>query len=84
MSELTEQARMRAGLPFDTRDSELIEAHHRCRALLAQYNRSASRDGDGRTAILGQLLGGVDAGVTDSLPPHVFAAGNPCRVIRSL
>lgn len=54
---------MLAGEFYDSRDPELLANAHRARALLARYNTTPSTDGDARTAILAELLGGVGEGV---------------------
>lgn len=48
---------------FDTRADDRMAQHHRTRALLAQYNSSASDDTAARAGLLGAVLGRCDAGV---------------------
>lgn len=50
---------MLQGEPYNSRDPELLALAHRARALLRRYNASESTDGDGRRALLGELLGSV-------------------------
>jgi maltose O-acetyltransferase len=54
---------MLAGEFYNSRDPELLAMAHRARVLLAEYNASASTDGEHRRAVLTQLLGGVSEGV---------------------
>jgi maltose O-acetyltransferase len=59
----TERDRMLAGEFYNSRDPELLDTAHRARCLLAEYNASPSSDGEGRLALLRQLLGAVGDGV---------------------
>jgi maltose O-acetyltransferase len=59
----SERDRMLAGEFYDSRDPELVAMAHRARALLAEYNASASTDGAARHALLARLLGAVGEGV---------------------
>lgn len=47
---------MLAGEPYSSRDPELIEQYHRCRALLKEFHALDSRDLDGRARVLGSLF----------------------------
>jgi maltose O-acetyltransferase len=58
----SELDRMLAGEFYDSRDTELLAMAHRARALLAEYNGSASTDAARRRALLTQLFGDVGEG----------------------
>lgn len=61
---MTERAKMRAGLPYDSRDPELLALYRRLRPLLRRYNdEGMEMDGPARTALLRQMLGAVGEGV---------------------
>ena len=70
---------MLAGEFYDSRDPELLASAHRARALLARYNATPSTDGDARTAILAELLGGVGEGVWIE-PPFFCDYGREIRI----
>lgn len=53
---MTEEQKMLAGEPYSSRDPELIEQYHRCRALLKEFHALDSRDLDGRRRVLGSLF----------------------------
>jgi maltose O-acetyltransferase len=55
----SERERMLAGDFYDPRDPELLAMAQRTRALVARYNATASADGDGRRALLEQVLGAI-------------------------
>ncbi|HMQ49068.1 MAG TPA: sugar O-acetyltransferase [Saprospiraceae bacterium] len=54
---MTEKQKMLAGLPYHSRDPELIAMYHRARALMQAYNQLDSRDLEQRKFLLEQLLG---------------------------
>ncbi|MDW3193989.1 MAG: sugar O-acetyltransferase [Cytophagales bacterium] len=60
---MTEREKMLAGLPYDSRDAELLEMYHTARATMQAYNQHDSRDLEGRQALLEQMLGKVATGV---------------------
>jgi maltose O-acetyltransferase len=53
---MTEEQKMLAGEPYSSRDPELIEQYHRCRALLREFHALDSRDLEGRARVLGKLF----------------------------
>jgi maltose O-acetyltransferase len=59
----TERERMLAGEFYEPRDPELLALAHRARALLARFGATPSTDGEGRRALLEELLGEVGPGV---------------------
>jgi len=65
---VTEKAKMLRGLPYDSRDPELIERYHTARALLQQYNQLNSRNMEKRAQILQALLGQKGEGVWIEAP----------------
>jgi hypothetical protein len=73
---MTERDKMLAGDRYDRFDLELVAARERARDLSAGISRH-TRIGS-RTVI---RAGNI---VTRDLPEQVFAAGNPCQVIRPL
>lgn len=75
----TERDRMLAGEYYDSRDPELLAMAHRARALLAEFNASASTDVGARHALLASLLGGVGEGVW--IEPPFFCDYGPQIVI---
>lgn len=60
---LTERERMRSGLPYNSRDPELLALAHRARALLGHFGRLAFTSTDARHNVLRDLLGAVGDGV---------------------
>jgi len=90
---------MLAGELYIAADPELAEMNARAQRLLQTFNGSSVEEGDARHAILAELFGaiicprvtlgsgttiGAGSVVTRDIPAGVFAAGNPCRVIREL
>ena len=59
----TEREKMLSGELFDARDPELLQATHRARALLVQYNSSVSDDVANRTRLLWELFASCGDGV---------------------
>lgn len=66
----SERDRMLAGEFYDSRDPELLAMAHRARALLAQYNASASTEAARRRTLLTELFGAVGEGVWIEPPFH--------------
>lgn len=60
---MTEREKMLSGLPYDSRDPELLEMYHAAREVIQVYNQINSRDLEGRNALLQKLLGKVEKGV---------------------
>lgn len=60
---VTERDRMRGGLPYNSRDPELLALAHRARALLTRFGSLPSTSADARTGVLRELLGAVGDGV---------------------
>jgi maltose O-acetyltransferase len=54
---------MLAGEVYNSRDPELLALAHRARALLAEFNVTASTDSAGRETLLASLLGSAGPGV---------------------
>jgi len=48
---------------FDTRSSEKMAMHHRCRQLLNRYNSTVSEASEERSAVLSELLGHCGRGI---------------------
>ncbi|AUH67721.1 MULTISPECIES: maltose acetyltransferase domain-containing protein [Gordonia] len=93
----TDRERMLAGELYRDADPELVGLRKACARLLDRFNATAADEDGVRDALLRELLGGLGEGswvmprqmragsvVTRDLPDHVFAAGNPARVIREL
>jgi len=59
---------MLAGLPYNSRDPELLERYHIARDLLQQYNQLHSRNQTERERLLSELLGMKDEGVWIEAP----------------
>lgn len=60
---MTEADKMLAGLPYDSRDPELLGLYHRARRLLRAYNGCDSDAAGERSRILTELLGRMGDGV---------------------
>ena len=65
---MTEKEKMLNGESYDTRDPELLEMYHKCRALIHRYNNLDSRELDERKNILLELLGSIGEGVWIETP----------------
>ena len=61
---------MLAGLPFNSRDPDLLADLHRARALLARYNMTGPQDAAARSEILRDLLGTYGQGAWIEPPFH--------------
>ena len=70
----TEREKMMAGELCDASDPELVLARDRARDLCQDLNATREREQDDRRR----------SGVTRDMRESVFAAGNPCRVIRQI
>ncbi|MCO4098562.1 sugar O-acetyltransferase [Gemmatimonas sp.] len=64
----SERSRMRAGLPYNTRNPELLALAHRARARLQQFQQTPSNAVVPRLQILRDLLGQIDEGVWIEAP----------------
>ncbi len=53
---MTEKEKMLNGLPYDSRDRELIAMYHRARKLFSEYNRLNSENKQKRNEILNKLF----------------------------
>lgn len=53
---MTEKEKMLAGLEYDSRDQELLEMYHTCKALLKKFANAESRDTKGKHQLLSELL----------------------------
>ncbi|MFY7921395.1 MAG: sugar O-acetyltransferase [Gemmatimonas sp.] len=65
---VSERSRMRAGLPYNTRNPELLALAHRARARLQQFQQTPSNAVVPRLQILRDLLGQIDEGVWIEAP----------------
>lgn len=65
---MTEKEKMLAGLPYSTRDPELLQMYHRARALFQEYNLLASTENAKRSALLSSLLEEKGEGVWIEAP----------------
>ncbi|MEM7657397.1 MAG: sugar O-acetyltransferase [Bacteroidota bacterium] len=65
---MTEKEKMLAGLPYLSRDPELIEMYHRARELMRAYNTLNSRNLAERERLLTELLGFKGPGVWIETP----------------
>jgi maltose O-acetyltransferase len=63
MAIMTEREKCLAGLPYDTRDPELLAMYHAGKACIAELERLPTTDIVGRAAILKKLFGSVGDGV---------------------
>ena len=91
---------MPAGERYKDSDPELVAERRRAQVLVDRFNATTSDQQTERHAVLTELLGAIGDGVaigdnavigagagavvTRDVPAKVFAAGNPCRVIREL
>jgi len=66
----TEKQKMLAGLPYRSRDPELLAMYHRARDLLALFARTSSRDTEERHAALRQLFGAIGSRTWIEAPFH--------------
>jgi maltose O-acetyltransferase len=64
----TERTRMRAGLPYNSRDPELLALTHRARARLQQFEQTPSNATVPRLQVLRDLLGHIGDGVWIEAP----------------
>lgn len=64
----SERSRMRAGLPYNTRNPELLALAHRARARLQQFQQTPSNATVPRLQILRELLGQVGEGAWIEAP----------------
>ena len=55
----TEREKMLAGVPYRSRDPELLALHHRAQSLIASFRAVASSDTTQKRTILDELLGDV-------------------------
>ena len=84
--------KMRAGRWLHAVTPEIGAALLRAEELCFRLNQLPPSRREEREAIIRQLFGDVGEGavigagsvVTRDIPPRVIAAGNPCRVLRSL
>jgi hypothetical protein len=68
---------------YDPLDPELVGARERARDLCQDLNATREANQEERRRILKELVGAGSV-VTRDIPEGVFAAGNPCRVIRPI
>lgn len=85
-----ERQKMLAGALYDPMDRELVTARVRARDLCQSLNATRDAEPEARRRVLpGARIGsraviGAGSVVTRNVPEDVFAAGNPCRVIREI
>lgn len=65
---MTEKEKMLAGLEYNSRDPELLEMYHHCRAILLQYNNLDSTDQVRRHELLNSLFHKMEPGVWIEAP----------------
>lgn len=65
---MSEREKMLSGLPYDSRNPELLEMYHHAKRLLKSYNKLDSRDTATRERLLRDLLGEVGPGVWIEAP----------------
>lgn len=66
--EMTEKEKMLSGLPYDSRDPELLDHYHRARALLKQLNQLESTAIEVRQALFNDLFAHQGNGVWIETP----------------
>lgn len=84
-----ERARMLAGEPYDARDPKLALERRTLEGGKPVDIGEDVRIGGGAIVLPGVRIGdrvviGAGSVVTRDVPPDVFAAGNPCRVVRAI
>ncbi|MEM9392454.1 MAG: sugar O-acetyltransferase [Pseudomonadota bacterium] len=67
---------MRAGLPYDPGDPDLVARRKRAQHLMQAYNQTVYGDDARRAEILAELLGGLGAGCALRTPFHVDYGSN--------
>ncbi|MDJ0994261.1 MAG: sugar O-acetyltransferase [Dinoroseobacter sp.] len=67
---------MRAGLPYDPGDPDLVARRKRAQRLMQAYNHTVYGDDTQRAKILGELLGGFGSGCALRTPLHVDYGSN--------
>lgn len=65
---MTEKEKMLQGLPYNSRDAELLEWYHQARSLLQQYNQLDSKAAIERQETLQKLFGELGQGVWIETP----------------
>lgn len=60
---MTEREKLLSGLPYDTRDAEVLRLHTRARKLLREYNSSDPEAAEQRRSLLRVLLGRLGEGI---------------------
>ncbi|MEF1185904.1 maltose acetyltransferase domain-containing protein [Vibrio sinaloensis] len=95
----SEKEKMLAGEPYEAWDEELFNERIECRKVLQTLNNSIPNTPEWRSAVdrlipdsEGAYLEppfrcdyiGAGSVVTKDIPSNVVAAGNPCRIIRSI
>lgn len=73
---LTEREKMLAGMPYDSRDPELLAMIHRARALTLEYASVPTDDAVARTSLLRELFNFVGDGVWIEAPFFVDYGAN--------
>lgn len=74
----SEKEKMLAGDFYNAGDEELVKERDFARDLTFQFNYTKPSEKERRQELLKQLS------VAKDIPDNVIAAGNPCRVIRSI
>jgi len=83
----TEREKMLSGALYEALDPELVALRRRARRLCRELNASDEAEDATRRPLLMELFGegGDSAWIQPrDLPDDVFAAGNPCRVVRRI
>lgn len=65
---MTEKEKMLDGIPYNSRDPELLSLYHKSRKLMLEYNQLDSRNMERRSFLLNELLGKVEEGVWIEAP----------------
>lgn len=89
---MTEDEKRAAGMLFYAEDEALLAQKQKAHRLSKDYSDTYDTEAEKRAAILKELLGAMGEGcvigagsvVTRDIPPMRFAAGVPCRVVRTI
>ena len=79
---MTEKEKAQAGMLYNNNyDKELVSERRKCQKKCQEYNSIEVDDLEARQNKIKDIVGSI---VTKDIPSGVIAAGNPCRIIKTI